>query len=314
MAGFFQAEPALVGDLGHGGVLGQGQPGLGQQHIDIQHTAVAKQHGLLLLGDLGGEGLQNALHLGGLLAAQLHDLGVGLHHGGGLHKQSGTRGGHVVDDASHLAPELGLYRHHEPAVSDGDHGVLQIFVGVGIFDHLVQPVPDAALGLADLAAQLVELVAGGVGHLLLREDGFGDLLFQGRLGGHAVEQIVHRQHIVLGDMVPLIEGTEVAQHRGTAQQLGHGQHAALAGALHNGLQPLHRGKPGRAVFQQQSGHAVGLAQGPAGLVGVLGGRLLQQPGPGLAAQGIAGGPVQDLVQFQGLVVFIRFHDFSLLWQ
>ena len=311
VAGLFQIEPHAVRHLWHVGLLFQRQTGLGQQHVDVQHGLVAEIEHRLDGGHLVGEGGQNALDLAFLLAAQLHDLGVGLHHRRGLHEHGGTAGGHVVDDAAHFAPVLSLDRHHEAAVTQRDHRVLQKLIGGAVFDDGIQLVPDGIFHCPDLAPDVKQGVAGGVRHFLRRQNRAGDVLFQSGLGGQGIEQIIHRQHVVLGDVIPADQVLEVAQRTGHLQQLRHREDTAFQRPVHHLVHTLHPAKARAAVFQQQSIDGIGLGEGVAHLFHGLEGVLLQQQSARLRADRKLGCPIQNLFQLQRFQITF-FHGLLLI--
>ena len=121
-----KTERMVVVHLRFHGLLVQRQPGLGQQHIQLQHRSVAKRKHRLQCRSLSGKCCQNAFDLSLFQIAQLQDLGIGLHHGRRLHKQRGTAGRNVVDDAAHLAAVLRFHGHDKAPVAQRNHGVLQI--------------------------------------------------------------------------------------------------------------------------------------------------------------------------------------------
>ena len=176
MAGTAQHHATLFADLGAAGVQLIAELSTGEDHVQLHQQIIIVENILPEGGTFGGQGAQNALDLLLLPGLQLLALVVGLDHAHGLHKQRGPGGGHVVDKAGQAALALRLDGHHEAAVTLGDQRLLQhLGVGGGGDDALQN---GAALGggLAQLAADVPQLGAGGVGNGLLVQDGGADLL------------------------------------------------------------------------------------------------------------------------------------------
>ena len=221
VAGFFQCKAAAIVHLRHKGVLLHRKASFGQQQVNLQHSVIAVAELRLQRCHLAGERRQNAGDFLLLLGVQLHNAGVGFHHSGGLHKHGGASGGNIVDDAADFAAVLGTNRHNIAAVADGNHSILQKFVGGRVFDDGIQLGADAVLRRADLAAQVAQGDGGGIGHFFRRNDALADLLFQHRLRSQGKEQIIGGQHIVVGQAVPLGQAGKIAQRCSNFQQLAH---------------------------------------------------------------------------------------------
>ena len=168
-----------------------------------------------------------------------------------------------MDDAADFAAVLGTNRHNIAAVADGNHSILQKFVGGRVFDDGIQLGADAVLRRADLAAQVAQGNGGGIGHFFRRNDALADLLFQHRLRSQGKEQVIGGQHIVVGQAVPLGQAGKIAQRCSNFQQLAHRKNAALGRMGHHAAHFMHSAKARAAVFQQQGVDGVGLGQGVA---------------------------------------------------
>ena len=248
MPGLFQRKAHVVRHLGQPCLLLQRQPRLCKQHVDVQHRFIAVgEHGLQP-SYLAGKRDQNPFNFSLLLAAQLHNSGVGLHNGGGLHKDGRTGGTDIVNHAANVAAVLRLDRHHIAAVSQRHHGLLQIPAGGLVAHDHIQLIPDGVLRSPDFAPQIKQGVAGGVRHFLRRKDCIGDLFFQTGLGGQRIEQIVRRQHVVVAQPIPGNQILKVAQGSCHHQQFAHGKHTALYRTAHNFIHAFHAAKPGAAVL------------------------------------------------------------------
>ena len=245
VAGFFQCKAAAIVHLRHKGVLLHRKAGFGQQQVNLQHSVIAVAELRLQRCHLAGERRQNAGDFLLLLGVQLHNAGVGFHHSGGLHKHGGASGGNIVDDAADFAAVLGTNRHNIAAVADGNHSILQKFVGGRVFDDGIQ---------GD---------GGGIGHFFRRNDALADLLFQHRLRSQGKEQVIGGQHIVVSQAVPLGQAGKIAQRCSNFQQLAHRKNAALGRMGHHAAHFMHSAKARAAVFQQQGVDGVGLGQGVA---------------------------------------------------
>ena len=180
----------------------QRQTCLCQQNIDLQHSLVAVLELRFDGGHLCSERHQYAFDLLSFLCAILQNAGICFHNGLRLHKNSGSGGGYVVDNAAHFAAVFALDRHNIPAIAHGNHAFLQILGGIHIADHALQTVTDAVLCCADLFAQVVQGIRGRVCHGIRCQNGAGDLLFQARLRCQRIEQIICRQSIMLRCSIP----------------------------------------------------------------------------------------------------------------
>ena len=297
VAGFVQLKAHAVVDGGHKGVLLHGKARLCQQQVDLQHGVVAVAELRLQTAHLRREGGQDAGDLLLLLRAQLHNAGVGFDHGGRLNKNGGAGAGNIVDDAAHLAAVLGAYRHDIAPVAQRNHGILQKFVGGGIFDDGIQLGADGILGLADLAAQIAQGDAGGVRHFIRGKNAFGNLALQHGLRCQRIKKVVGRQHFMLAQTVPLVQPRKIAQRGGNFQQLAHGQDAALLGVRHNAAHLVDAAEARAAVFDQQRVDGVGLRQRVALLLHRVKGLQVLHQGFGFAAGAKLHGARQNLVEF-----------------
>ena len=263
MAGLIQLKVDGIADSGHEGPLLNGQTGLGQQQIDLQHGIIAVAELRLQRAHLRRESGQDAGDLLLFLRTQLHDAGVGLDHSGRLYKDGSAGGGNVVDDAADLAAILSTYRHDITTVTQRNHSVLQKFIGGGVFDDGIQFGADGILGLADLAAQVGQRGAGGVGHFFRRDDAVGNLALQHRLRRQRIEQVIGGHHVMLTQTVPLAQACKIAQRGGNFQQFPHREDAALLGMSDHAPHLGDRAEARAAVFDQQAVDGVGLLQSVA---------------------------------------------------
>ena len=202
-----------------------------------------------------------------------------------------------MDDAAHLAAVLGAHRHDIAPVAQGNHSVLQKFVGGGIFDDGIQLGADGILGLAYLAAQIAQGDAGGVRHFVRRKNAFGNLALQHGLGCQRIKKVVGRQHFMLAQAVPLVQPRKIAQCGGNFQQLAHGQNAALLGVRHNAAHLVDAAEARAAVFDEQRIDGVGLRQCIAFFLHRVKGLQGLHQGFGFAAGAKLHGARQNLVEF-----------------
>ena len=222
----------------------QRQPRLCQQNVDLQHGFVAVLELRLDRGHLRGKSHEDALDLLRFLRAVLQNAGVGFHNGLRLDEDGSTRRRNIVDDAADFAAVLALNRDNIAPISHGNDALLQIFGGIHVTDHALQPVADAVLGDADLFAQLVQGMGSCIRHGVRGQNGTGDLLLQTGLWCQRIKQVVRRQGIVVGGAVPAAQILKVAQCTGHHQQLAHGEHAALDRAGHELADTFHAAKAG----------------------------------------------------------------------
>ena len=122
-----QLYPALVVHNGCPGPHPVGQFCLGEDHVQPDEHFHIQPDVLGIARRLGGQLGQNALDLLLLLDFQFPQGVVGVDGGHGLHEVSRPRGGHVVNHTGYIIFALGLYRHHIPALPDGDDGLPQEF-------------------------------------------------------------------------------------------------------------------------------------------------------------------------------------------
>ena len=265
-----------------------GQLGPGEDAVQSDEGAVIFFDAPLEVGAVGGQLRQNALDLLLLLELQLLQLVVGVDHAHRLNEEGAAGAGHIVDQTGDLVFVLALDGHHVAPAAHGDDGLLQVLGLVGR-DQLVQHIAHLTCGGADVTADIRQFGGGGVGDLILGQDGAGDLLLQKTVGGQALKIAVqHRLFLTVADTVlPHIAGA--AEHLGNVQQLPGIQRAAAVGTLQGRRHRTDADEGGRAVFHQQSkrrrglaletGHltAVGAgAQGSADLLALLGGGFLRQ--------------------------------------
>ena len=302
VAGLVQLKANRIADGWHKRTLLDGKAGLGQQQVNFQHCVIAVAELRLQRADLCRERGQNAGDLLLLLCAQLHDAGIGFDHGGGLDKDGSAGGRNIVDDAADLAAVLGTHGHNIAAITQRDDRVLQKFVGSRILDDGIQLGADGIFSLADLAAQIGQRGAGGIGHLFGRKDAVRDLPLQHGLRGQRVEQVVGGHHVMLTQAVPLAESCKIAQCGGDFQQFTHREDAALLGVGNHAPHLRDRAKARAAVFDQQAVDGVGLFQGIAFILGRFAGLQGLHHFLGFAAGTQLHRPGKDLVQFQCLFI------------
>ncbi len=91
--------------------------------------------------------------------------------------------------ARHLAPVLGLYRHHIAAAPLGDDALLQMLLVLLGVHQLVQLVPGPGRGVPNLPPDIGQSRGGGVSHLLLADNAGKDFLLQILVGGEHREPV-----------------------------------------------------------------------------------------------------------------------------
>ena len=153
-----------------------GVPRPGEDQIEFSQEA----HGLVyvdgLLGDEGGQVVQDFSDLTGFVQLELTPPVVEFHRRQRLDEQSGTAGGLIVNQPRNPAFELRLQRHDVPSVPLGDDRLLEVFLVFGGGNDFLQGVHQSAVGNSLLAANPGELGAGAVPHLSPIVDAPPDLL------------------------------------------------------------------------------------------------------------------------------------------
>ena len=251
------------------------QPRPGKDTVQHHQKVIVLADVLPVGGAVAGKFGQNAVYLLLLQRFQLPQLIVGLHHPHRLHKEGAAAGRKVVDQAGHIVFMLRLHRHHIAAVALGDDGFLQVFGLIG-GDDALQNIPDLAGRGPFPAADVGQFGAGGVGDLLLRENGAGDLLLQKAVGGQALkERVQGRFLLAFGGIFHGRAGA--SQHSGNIQKLPGVQCAPHIGPLEGGPHRLHPAKVGRPPQGHQFHGGRGLGQSPFHAVGIGHGPQLQSP-------------------------------------
>ena len=241
MAGPFQLDIVPQHRL-HAPHFGR-QLGPGEDTVQGDEGAVVVLDALLEAGAVGGQLRQDALDLLLLLQFQLLQLIVGVDHAHRLDEEGAAGAGHIVDQAGNFVLMLALHRHHIAPTPHGDDIVLQVLGLVG-GDEPVEHIPHLARRRPDVAADVRQLGGGGVGDLLLAENGSGDLLLQEAVGAQAVKIAVQHRFLLPVTGAVLLDRPGTAEHQGNVQQLpgiqtaptvrplqggGHGAHAAERG-------------------------------------------------------------------------------------
>ena len=284
MAGLPQGD-ALLGQLGLGTTQLVREPGPGEDTVDKDEEVVVLGDVLLVGGALGRELPEDALDLLLLPGLELPELVVGLDHRHGLDEEGAAGAGHIVDQTWDLVLALRLHRHHVPAGAHGDDGLLEV-LGLGGGDELLEDVTDLGGGGPDVPPDVGQLGAGGVGDLLLGEDGPADPVLQIPVGLEGGEEVVDAG---LGVPLPggvLLGGAGAAQEGGDVQQFPGVEGAPHVGPLEGGRHRPDAGE-GRSAPEDDHGagggglllealDVVGVGEGPqspAPVLALLGGRL-----------------------------------------
>ncbi|CUP68050.1 Uncharacterised protein [Flavonifractor plautii] len=287
MAGLFQLDTAPA-QPGLAGIHPGGQLGPGKDHVQHHQQIVVLDDILFMPGAVGGELPQDALYLLFLPGLELPQLVVGLDHPHRLDKKGAAGAGHVVDQAGNVVFVLRLHRHHIPAGAHGDDGLLEV-LGLRGGDQLLQDVPHLGGRGPDVPPNVGQLRAGGVGDLVLPQNGGGNLVLQEAVGGQGGEKVVDAGLLIPlpGGVVP--GGPGAAQQGGDVQQLPGVQRAPHVGPLEGSGHRLDTGQrrrapqdqhtQGRRGLGQSALHVVGVRewpQGPAALLALLCHRLVGQ--------------------------------------
>ena len=300
-----QEDAAVPADLRPVGVHLVAQLAPGEDHVQMDQGVIVPENVLLVGRRLGGEFRQDPLDLLFLLGLQLLELVVGLNHAHGLHEKGGAGGGDVVDQSRQVPLVLRLHRHHEAAVPLGDDGLLK-HLGIGgggddALEHLT------ALGgrLAHVAADVCQLRGGGVGDLVLIQDGIFDAVLQIAVAMEGEEEMVD-DRLFLGVLV------EVLPHPpGGGEEPGDGQQLVgvqAAAPVRPGQCLRHRLDPGKGGAAPQTDHGpgrVGLILKPEDLLRL---RLRHQSPAavlGLGADGLGRQQFQHRRQLQGADGFVK---------
>ena len=176
MAGAAEGNAAVRADLGPRGIHLVAQLAAGKDEVEVDENIVIPENRLGEARSLGGEGKEDALDLLFFFGLQLLELVVRLHDAHRLDEKRRAGGGNVVNKAGQVAAVLRLDGHDEAPVALGDKRLLQRALVAGRGDDLLQDL--SALGACRtlVTADIRQLGAGGVGDLVLGEDGGRDLI------------------------------------------------------------------------------------------------------------------------------------------
>ena len=274
-----------------------GKLGLGEDHVQLRQQLVVRLDLIPVLGGHGGQLRQDALDLRLLRQGQLPQGVVGVDGAHGLNEEGAAGGGHVVHQAGDGGLALRLDRHHVAVAPHGDDGLPQGLGVGGRRDDFVQGFLDLGALCPHFAADRSQLAAGGVGDLVLGEDGPGDAVLEVAVGHELVEQGIEDGVHVVAVAVGL-DGAGAAQHPGDAQQLCGGQAAAPLGAQQLGAHVHGAPEAGGALGLHQLACAGGLGLGAAHVVRVRHGPQGQAASGGVGAAGAIGQQLQHPVQLQ----------------
>ena len=212
MAGIFELDLPVLPDLGLHSLHLKAQLCPGEDHIQPHQDFKVLVDILLVAGGLGGELGQNPLDLLALLGKELPQVVICIDRLHGLDEKGIARGGNIVHQAGNGGFTFTLHWHHKPIRADGDDGFPEVLGIGGRGDDLLERFPHRRALDADMAADIGQLRTGGVGDLLLGENGALDLFLQILVGHQLQEQrIEHRGHRIGLGIVFHLPGT--AQHR-----------------------------------------------------------------------------------------------------
>ena len=153
-----------------GGQLAPGEDGVqGHQQLVVLGDVV------LETGTVGGQLRQDTLNLLLLPGLELPQLVVGVDHAHRLDEEGAPGARHVMDQARDVVLVLALDGHHIAPPPHGDDGLLEVLGLVG-GDQPVEHIPHLARRRPDVAADVRQFRGGGVGDLILAENGAGDLV------------------------------------------------------------------------------------------------------------------------------------------
>ena len=249
-----QVHAAVLPDLRPDALHPVGELGPGEDAVQQHQSVIVPADVVLVGGGVGGELGQDPLDLLLLLALQLDELVVGLHHPHGLHEDRGPGGGDVVDEAGHVRLALRLHRHHEAPVPLGDEALLQNFTIAGGGNNFLQDLPALGLGLPHVPPDVRQLRGRRVRDGVLVQDGALDLLLQEAVAVEGVEEVVD------GALLPGLVVEVVPGPPGGGQKPRHRQKldGAEAPAPVRPVQDLPDGlHPGKARAPPQGHHPPG---------------------------------------------------------
>ena len=219
MACLFQHDHAVVSQHRRKGVHLFCQACLGEIQVQLGADLVVTDDGVCPCAALGAEFLDDALDLLRLLEFQQTDVVVGIHHGDGFDKDGLPGGRGVMHQTGDLAAIFRTDRQDKASVTERDTAVLETVLHILFAHHAVQGVPELLPGASDLAADVCQRRACGIGDLLFREDGAIQLFQQIRHRRQLAEQVVQGGFHPGAAVVPVAEGLNLTQYRGDLQQV-----------------------------------------------------------------------------------------------
>ncbi|MDQ7030665.1 MAG: hypothetical protein Q9O62_13235 [Ardenticatenia bacterium] len=151
---------------------------------------------IAILGYERAQLAQNALHFPFLGQPELTPSVVELQGLQRFHKNSGSRGGLVVDNAPDPPPMFHLHRYHVPSGPLGDNGLLKPRLVVGVGNDALKFVEEAIVDGHQLLPKSVELGAGRVLHGTGLINSGLDGLHEGTAGLDAVGNVEEGRKLV----------------------------------------------------------------------------------------------------------------------
>ena len=225
MAGFFQFKLTVVHQIRHGGFHLVSQCRFGEVQVDLHQQVIAVNDGLSVNAHFGGKLGYNALDLPLFFGLQNLNFIVCFHNSHRLDENGSAAGGGIVNETLYLTAVFGFDRHNEAAVTLCNDVFLQIFALTA--NHAVQLVTNAKLCLIDLAANIAQLLAGGIGNFLIGHNSVADGVFQAFVRAKHFKKLVQRGLGSVTAVSPILYGADVGQYGCHLQQLAQGEIGAF---------------------------------------------------------------------------------------
>ncbi len=232
---------------------------LRERQVDAGERLDAPTDVLGVRADVAAEGAEDALDLALLLELRLAPAVGHVDDGERLEPHRGAAAGDVVDDALELAAHVGLDGDDVSAVAQGDDGLLRNALGERRREDVLEPLVQAVVEAADLAADAAEGGAGLVGDLAALVDAAVDGLDDARLRRDGVDRLGEQGERLIEPRDRRAEVAGALERRGDVEQLRRIEDAAAGALLGGGTDVVGAAEAGARLQLEEAARLGGLA-------------------------------------------------------